>query len=171
MSKVYSWLLLVALLFTGSISIAQNNVLAGKITDENNNPVSYAVVKLTYGDRVTAYETDADGLYYTAVLQPGQYKLAIVCNGKEHKVKSVTIVSDSRKKQFYNFSFGGKKVITTVTNENPFLATRLKAIEKRDPRREIFYGDDTRLMRFNVDSKPGVLVPADCSTVKIPAMK
>ena len=171
MSKVCSWLVLIAVVFSGSISVAQNNVLAGKITDENNNPLSYVVVKLTYGEKVTTYVADADGLYYTAVLLPGQYKLAIVCNGKEHKVKGVTIALDSREKQFYNFSFGGKKVITTVTNESPFLSTRLKSIEKRDPRQEILYGDDRRLMRFKLDSKTGKLVPANGGTAEMPAMK
>jgi len=171
MSKVCSWLVLIAVVFSGSVSVAQNNVLAGKITDENNNPLPYAVVKLTYGDKVTTYVADADGLYSTSLLQPGRYNVAIVANGKQHNARNAIVAAGSSEKVFYNFILTVKKTVTAVTKENPFLATRLKAIEKRDSRQEILYGDDTRLMRFNVDSKPGVLVPADCGTVKIPAMK
>jgi len=153
MKKAPSFLFLFSFLFASIISVAQNSILAGKITDENNNPVANAIINLrdSHNHFISA-KTDSDGLYYTSkTLAKGSYSIAITKDDKTGAGR-VAITTDIKNKKFYNFRLSGSKVTTEVTAKDPFMAAKLASIEAEYP-----YDATQSSMRMITDSTGKVI--------------
>ena len=120
------------LLFTCIVtnsSLAQNTLLAGRITDENNKPVAGAVIKVAKGK--TAIETAAnkDGLYYTKLLPAGKYHVSIYTGDKSYKANQINVQTSDKTKSFYNFKLTGNNAVTSIDEQDPFMAVAFEKIE------------------------------------------
>jgi outer membrane usher protein FimD/PapC len=125
-------------------SFAQNSILAGKITDENNLPVASASIVLQMGKEVVISQTNKNGLYTTSRLPPGNYKVSVITNGVTANGGEVTVPSSTGKKLFHNYTIKNHSAIATITREDPFLADRLAAIAADDDPRDMFIFDGKR---------------------------
>ncbi len=64
---------------------AQNSILAGKITDEYNQPVCGASIKVIKDRKQIETRSDKDGLYYTPLLSSGYYYVGIYTKQRHYK--------------------------------------------------------------------------------------
>ncbi|MEO0311959.1 MAG: hypothetical protein RIQ89_1616 [Bacteroidota bacterium] len=91
-------LLFALFFFTGTVAIAQNGEIRGKISEKGSGePVPFASVAVYLnGSLSQAGQTDFDGLYSIKPLTPGKYSVKITCIGyNEVSVEGVTVKSDA----------------------------------------------------------------------------
>ena len=119
-----------------STSIAQNNILAGKITDENNIPMPNAIIQLQNDNKqIVVAKTNDKGLYYTQQLSPGEYNVTILSNGKENIGEKINIMPEEKGKRYYNFILKSHKIGVGITTKDPFIKENLAEIRKQDLRK------------------------------------
>ena len=129
---------IVALMFIGNISYAQNSILAGKIVDENNKPLPGAVIRLSKQNQlVQEIRADADGLYYSKLLDEGSYHVDIYSDGKYLKAKKLFIGTTSGNKKYYIIKVSQDKVVIDKVDEDPAPKVKLSKIRDSDPRRDV----------------------------------
>ena len=124
---------LVFLLLTAfSISYAQNSIFAGKIVDEDNNPVPNAVIKIS-SKEVSPVEakSDADGLYCTKPLAVGRYHLAVYVGSECRGLKKVTLDEASGSNKFFLIKMGGGNIAVNAVDKDPAMAVKLEQINSR----------------------------------------
>jgi hypothetical protein len=127
--KIFALPLFFALLTACNISYAQNSIFAGKIVDENNNPVANAVIKISSKD-VSPVEakTDTDGLYCTKPLATGHYHLAVFLNSECRGLKKVTLDEISGSKKFFLIKMRGGNIDVSAVDKDPAMAVKLEKI-------------------------------------------
>lgn len=128
--KIQFGLALAPFILFANVSCAQNSILAGKILDENKNPVPGAVVTVAGKSHKLSKEatTDINGLYNISPLPDGKYNVSIVAKNGTYDVKKLELrgVGD-----YHNFVVGGKRVEVIRTKEDPFLKPKLNALRER----------------------------------------
>ena len=167
----YCALFFFALLTASTETIDQNSILAGKITDEHNNPVPYAIIKLqdVHKQIITA-KADNNGLYYTRQLPSGDYSITIIPDGKKSVANKITITPLQHEKQFYNFCLKDKKAIETITTKDPFISVMLAQKENEDPREDVLFGKPGRNFFIQTD-KSGKVISASLPASPAPQIK
>ena len=129
---------IIALMFTCNISYAQNSILEGKIVDENNKPLPGAVIRLSKQNQlVQEIRADADGLYYSKLLDEGSYHVDIYSDGKYLKAKKLFIGTTSGNKKYYIIKVSQDKVVIDKVDEDPAPKVKLSKIRDSDPRRDV----------------------------------
>lgn len=122
--------LLFALLLASKASFAQNSILAGKITDENNRPIAGALIQVTHDRVVSEARSDGDGLYYTGLMPDGMYRVDVHVDGKWYKGRKVYLEQPvSYRHKYYDLRIVNERLAITVDDGDPFLASQLRRIE------------------------------------------
>lgn len=121
--------LLFIFLLSGYFSEAQNSILAGKIVDENNNPLPGAILKLTHLGRTIAVTADEDGLYYSPLLEAGNYRIDISARDRQYKAPKVYLEATEKNTKYYNYTITKYHVIARVEDRDPFMETELSKVE------------------------------------------
>ena len=129
MRQVRQFSLLFLLLAIAHISVAQNSIFAGKITDENGKPVDGATIIVSRAGNVTKAISDNDGLYFTQVLESGNYHMDIVANGKYVRVRKIFLAPAERVRRYYNIKVSDKNAVISISEQEPFIATKIARIE------------------------------------------
>ena len=144
-------------MLTGNISFAQNSILAGKIVDENNKPISGAVIRVSkHNALIQELWADEDGLYYSRLLDEGSYYVDIYTGGKYLKAKKLFIgTSSSGSKKYYIIRVSDDKVVIDKVDDDPSIKVKLGKIEDRDPRGDVIL-DGQPHMRIKVDPTTGL---------------
>ena len=118
------------LLMSGNISYAQNSILAGKIVDQNNKPVSAAVIKISKNGVAPVEATsDKDGLYCSKLLACGSYNIVVVRNGSNMCTKELNLDERSGSKRFFLIKISGKKFTISPVDNDPSISVKLGEIE------------------------------------------
>lgn len=125
--------LLFVLLFASKLSVAQNSILAGKITDENNAPIPGALIQVTQGKIVSDARSDGDGLYYTQLLPDGNYRVDVSIDGKWYKGRKVYLEAPVHGRRYYDLHLTSGRLVISVDDGDPFLATHIRKVEAEQP--------------------------------------
>ena len=125
--KIQSCLFLASFILLANVSRAQNSILAGKILDENKNPIPDAIVSVSGKSPKIDKEvrSDLNGLYNISPLPAGEYKVTIVDKKGKHVVKKLALDEAG---DYHNFILEGKKVAVFRTKEDPFLKPKLMGV-------------------------------------------
>ena len=143
MRKCALFFTIILSMLTGNISYAQNSILAGKIVDENNKPISGVVIAVSKQDHLLQeLKSDADGLYCSKLLDAGTYDLSITLTGNRLFTKEITLDAASGSKKYYIIKISGNKIVIDKTDEDPALKVKLSKIKNRGYRNEILFEDD-----------------------------
>jgi hypothetical protein len=110
-------------------SFAQNSILAGKIVDENNQPLAGAVITATSKAVAARATADADGLFYTKLIPPGSYNLAVNVHNRKLRAGKIDIASNAKEHQYYLLTVSGKKIAAKSDTRDPFIAVKVSKIE------------------------------------------
>jgi Carboxypeptidase regulatory-like domain len=151
--KTFSLFLFSVLLLCSTSGFAQNSIIAGKITDDKDEPVTGAIVKVSKGGVAIEVRTDGDGLFYTRLLTPDNYHIDIRTNQKTYKTK-VKVKPQDKKRMYYYFKLMGDRVYVTTDGRDPFMKAKLSKLLNDDPLRSIFYEGRT-YFSLRVDSISG----------------
>ncbi len=127
--KILALPVFIALLIAGNISYAQNSIFAGKIVDENNNPVPNAVIKISSKElSPVEAKSDADGLYCTKPIATGHYHLAVFLNSECRGLKKVILDEASGSKEFFMVKMLGGSIEVSAVDKDPAMAVKLAKI-------------------------------------------
>lgn len=141
-------------MLTGNISFAQNSILAGKIVNENNEPMAGAEIKLSrVHEEALELKADEDGLYCSNLVEQGAYKLAVYKEGKYLNAGKIVLNEKSGSQLFYIVKVSDRKVTIDEINEDPSIKVKLAKI--RDGRHNEMMGDQFFLIK--IDSATGKL--------------
>jgi len=129
------WLSCLAVLLSGLTSplFAQSEraSLSGRITDPNGAVVPHAIVEAIQNDTNTKIttETNGDGLYYFAALQPATYRIVVTKDGFLQVIQANTVlhVQDELTLNFA-LRIGSVSETMTITAEAPLLNTTDAAV-------------------------------------------
>jgi hypothetical protein len=119
-------------------SFAQNSILAGKIVDENNQPLAGAVITATSKAVAARATADADGLFYTKLIPPGSYNLAVNVHNRKLRAGKIDIASNTKEHQYYLLTVSGKKIAAKSDTRDPFIAVKVNKIEA-DKNPQLYY--------------------------------
>ena len=118
------------LLFACNVALAQKQMFAGKVTDENGMAIPGARIKINKGfDLKCETQADKDGLYYSKLLPQGGYNIELIANGKYMKARRVLLHTSGNDKWYYNLHAGAKKLTVDRVKQDPFMKTKLSQIE------------------------------------------
>ena len=160
---------LVLFLFSGSLALAQGSMIAGKLTDEQNDPIAGATIRVSKAGRAIEATTDNEGLFYTQLLAPDMYRLDVIYKGQIFKAHKIYLAATKRLRKFYYLQIVEDNVRVTVQEEDPFLKSRVGKLHKSlnrdiyDPQGEYF---GVHIMKY--DSTSDKLVPLYASPVPPP---
>lgn len=134
-------LIFLFLLASGEI-LAQSGMLAGKLTDENDRPVSGATIRISKAGKAVDAHSDEDGLFYTQLLHSDLYHLDVIIHGRILKAGKVYVPNVQKKKKFYFLKIIGEKIRVRIDGEDPFLKARVSKIKNSDPRHYFDFESD-----------------------------
>ncbi len=121
---------------------AQSGMIAGKLTDENDQPVSGATVRISKAGKAVDAYSDEDGLFYTQLLHSDLYHLDVIIRGKVLKAGKVYVPNVQKKKKFYFLKIAGNKIRVRIDGDDPFLKAKVSKIMNSDPHKFFdFEGD------------------------------
>src|SRR5205814_2371094 len=115
--------------FISNLSVAQNSILAGKITDENNTPIDGALIQVTHGKIVSDARSDQDGLYYTQLLPEGAYRVEVRVGDKWYKGRKVYLEEAGYSRKYYDLRIAEGRIAISINDGDPFLTTHIRKIE------------------------------------------
>ena len=124
--KAFTVSLLFMFYSAANICYAQNSILAGKIVDEDNNPVAGAIIKIS-SKAVSPVEarSDSDGIYCSKAVAVGHYHMAVFVNGQCRGLKKITLDESSGAKKFYLIRMSGGNIEVSPEAEDPAMAVKL----------------------------------------------
>ncbi|MCD6013046.1 MAG: hypothetical protein K0Q79_2908 [Flavipsychrobacter sp.] len=144
-------------LLPASALFAQSGMIAGILTDEDNNPIPRTTLVISKAGTAIKIHSDDDGLFYSQLLHSDLYRLDVIIDGKILKAGKVYIPFQRKKKEFYYLKVVGNKVQMRVDGKDPFMGTRVSKIKQSDPYQ--YYDIDARSHFMRLDMQ-GELVPA-----------
>lgn len=123
-----------AVAFTGllsaGISYGQKTMLMGKVVGYDDAAISGAVILLHNKGKKAVAISDTLGLFATAMIEAGDYKMKIMIGDKTMKADKIHLQINSKIKSYYIISVSKKKITTKVTNNDPFIASRVHSLGK-----------------------------------------
>ncbi len=111
----------------------QSGIIAGKLTDENDLPVSGATVRISKAGKAIDAYSDEDGLFYTQLLHSDLYHLDVIIHGRILKAGKVYVPNVQKKKKFYFLKIAGDKIRVRIDGEDPFLKAKVSKIKNANP--------------------------------------
>jgi Carboxypeptidase regulatory-like domain len=162
----------IALLFCSLIVlmprlVAQNSILAGKITDGHDRPIIDAVIAVEHD---SSTNSDKDGLYYTSIMKPGHYVVTITIKGKKMRSVPVDVPDMQGVRQYYNFKISAGKVQVEQTISDPFVAAVIAEREK-DGDRDLILDEGRRTIMVSTDSSGKIRAVKERPTPPTPPSK
>ncbi len=112
---------------------AQSGIIAGKLTDENDQPVSGATIRISKAGKAVDTYSDEDGLFYTQLLHSDLYHLDVIIRGRVLKAGKVYVPNVQKKKKFYFLKIAGNKIRVRIDGEDPFLKAKVSKIKNTNP--------------------------------------
>lgn len=104
-----------------SLAVAQDGKLAGKVLDENGDPLEFVTV-IVYEGELSRYgtQTRADGSFSIQPVAPGTYRVEARYLGSSKTLTDVTVVANQTKRVDINFSVGKTLDEVVIEEESPF---------------------------------------------------
>jgi hypothetical protein len=136
MLKQFSITVASLFLFLGSgLSLfAQPAMFMGRILDTENIPVAKAGIYLSGPHGSAVLLSDDSGLFTSAPLPKGRYRLKLIVNNREINGGKVRLTSGKYKK-YYHFSLKNYITITAIANnDNPYMEAELNKVAASDQR-------------------------------------
>ena len=145
--------LIAAFTSTAGISMAQQAMLMGRVTDAGNKPVKEAGIVLKGDAGKGVAISDSLGLYSTQPMPDGRYKVKVVVDKQVYTSDDVTLSAAATKGRYYNFKLGpNKKATLSIDTHNPFMEQRMGTVKK--------YGSDSpsgNHMHLKMDSNGKII--------------
>ncbi len=116
-----------ALQLLSYVSAAQQSLLMGRITDDQDNPVRGAIVHLSYKSTVFEVRSDDDGMFYTQLLPTGNYHLRAFSGRKDYNAGKIYFVSDGIKR-YYLLKMKDARLNVVVTEKDVFAEVQLNKV-------------------------------------------
>lgn len=115
-------------IFTAGNANGQQTMFMGKITTANDALVAGASICIYNSNTKAEAVSDSLGLFATDLIQQGDYKIKIACDGKKLKVQHIRIGADNNGRTYYILYINKKKVTITPTKEDLFISGRINKI-------------------------------------------
>ena len=122
-------ILFLTLLCNVASAAAQCYPLMGKVTGNDGRAAAGAVITARHKGKTVTATADQDGLYSTALLPAGRYRLTISAGRITGKGRVVLHAPQGCRQSFCYFSLKGKQVSITESTEDPFMETALSKVK------------------------------------------
>ena len=112
------WWIASAFVYCSLVTMAQNSIMMGKITDNHLKPLPKTKVELGQGKEVAYATADENGLYNTRQLPPGKYTVKVSCAGRNY-TSAVVLPSDT-KLPYHNITVDKNGMTIAATDKDPY---------------------------------------------------
>lgn len=117
-------------LMSACLTYGQQTMLMGKVVRSDDAAISGAAILIHSKCSNVVAISDSLGLFATDMIDAGDYKMKIVIGDKTIKADKLHLQINSNIKSYYIISVSKKKVTTKVTNNDPFIASRIHSLGK-----------------------------------------
>lgn len=150
---------------------AQGGMIAGILTDENDNPVRNATIVISKAQRAVEVHTDAGGLFYSQLLRSDLYRIDVIVDGTYLKAGKFFVADAGGKKKFYHLRVVNNKVQVRIDGEDPFWRAGISKLQQQDPMSYFIYDKPGITMHFIKNTGDSAISPIDHSSTPLPSIR